>query len=98
MFSIGFSEKELQRQLDDSGIGRSVNASEVPIVSGYVGIVELRVIEYVEELSPKLESQVFMRLEREEVLDKPGIHVELAGPAESALADVPEAPGRRQGN
>ena len=98
VFSAGFSEKELQGQLDDPRVGRSVNTSEVSVVPGYVGIVELRVVEDVEEFSAKLEAYVFTRPEWVEVLDKPRIHVELAGPAESALADVPEAPGRRQGN
>src|ERR1035441_1138935 len=97
VFSTGFSEKELQRQLDDPRVGRSVNASEVPVVPGYVRIVKLRVVENVKKLSAKLEPQVF-RLERVEVLDKPGIHIELAGPAESAFADVSEAPDRRLRN
>src|ERR1700690_3497008 len=61
-------EVDLNCQLNDSRVGRSVNATEVSVVSSYIGIVKLRVVEDVEELAAKLHPDVFMRLERVEIL------------------------------
>ena len=48
----------------------------------------------VEELSAKLEPDLFMRPEREEVLDEPGIHIGAAGSPEGALTGVSKGSDR----
>ena len=62
------SEKDLHCQLDDAWVAGAVDSSEVSVVSGHVGIVKERMVEDVEKLSADLEVDVFVGLERVEVL------------------------------
>src|SRR6185312_13075880 len=85
------SEVHFHRQLDDPGVGGSIDAPEVAAVSACGGIVEFGMVEDVKELSAKLEPDAFMRPEWEEILDEPRIHVGASRPAECAFADISKA-------